>query len=332
MSIDLGHHHARIAVGAPAGEPLIQSQVPGVSDVDADGAGVLPKALDHLHGCMGAAGIEFDEVRSLVIGMPAPVDSRGAMALRSYLPSWADVQVPELATSLMTKTFGLHAQKVTVLVENDANLCLLGEIAMRPAPEWQDVLFVKWSAGIGLGMLLSGSVYRGHRGYAGELGHTLIAQPWSMNDRSGAQPRKCPRCGHFDCLEISISGDAIVNELRQREGYSTSLTLDQVIARAQNETEHPQCRRAIVAAGMRLGTALGELVTVLDPQLVVIGGILGGAGEVLRGAVSEALDMHGPFGSIDVEIVPDGRRPWLGVRGGLSLAGQVLLASSGSDN
>jgi hypothetical protein len=101
---------------------------------------------------------------------------------------------------------------------------------------------------------------------------------------------QCPRCGRQDCLENLVSCRAIVAQLIETTAgfqgteprYSSDLTIEQVISGAQaGPVEHPLCHEAIVDAGIRVGVALGEVVRLVEPELIVVAGRLAAAGDVL---------------------------------------------------
>ncbi len=154
-----------------------------------------------------------------------------------------------------------------VYLENDANAAIMGEVAYGAARGHRDALYITISTGIGGGLYLDGKIYRGSRGFAGEIGHI---KPFGQGRRCG--------CGGFDCLEawasglaISRSAGLIWEESEVDNGrISTAWVFDQ--AQAGNAL----ARSIITNALNDIGTGLANLVTLLNPSCLVIGGGVAG--------------------------------------------------------
>jgi predicted NBD/HSP70 family sugar kinase len=161
-----------------------------------------------------------------------------------------------------------------IAVDNDANLGALAEAAFGAARDARDLVYLKVSSGIGAGLILNGRLYRGAAGLAGELGHRIV-------DPDGPV---C-RCGNRGCLETVASAGALVARLRPVHGED--LTVDGMLALARAGDE--PARGVIAEAGRAIGRAVADLLNVLNPELVVVGGELADAGELLLGGVRETI-------------------------------------------
>lgn len=150
-----------------------------------------------------------------------------------------------------------------VSLENDANAAVLGEVYYGAAHGHQDVIYITLSTGIGGGLFLNGRLYRGSRGFAGEIGHI---KPFG-------EGRNC-NCGGYNCLEAWASGKAIAHSASLMwdstdidcETITTSWVFEQAEAGnslAQNIIEH---------AADNIGRGLANLVNLLNPSCIVIGG------------------------------------------------------------
>lgn len=149
-----------------------------------------------------------------------------------------------------------------VFLENDANAAVLGEVAYGAARGHRTAIYITISTGIGGGLYLDGKIYRGSMGFAGEVGHI---KPFGKG-------RKCG-CGGLDCLETWASGGAIARnarllweEDRPGGGITTAWVFDQ--AQAGNNL----ARSIIEHALDDISTGLANLVTLLNPSCLVIGG------------------------------------------------------------
>ena len=163
---------------------------------------------------------------------------------------------------------------VPVMVDNDANLGALAEAAFGAGRDAGDLVYLKVSSGIGAGLILNGRLYRGTNGLAGELGHVLV-------DPDGIV---C-RCGNRGCLETVAATGALVDLLRRSHGED--LTIDGMLEAARDGD--PGCRRVINDAGRALGIVAATLLNVLNPELLIVGGHLAAAGDLLLDGMRESV-------------------------------------------
>src|SRR3954451_2352839 len=220
-----------------------------------------------------AVGASAQQVSAVGFGVPGLIDpASGRVTFSTHLPieglRFADV---------LSQRLGLP-----VHVDNDANLALLAEHRHGAARGTRNALLLTLGTGIGGGVLLDGQLYRGRRGAGGELGHIVV-------DEDGPPCQgKCPNRG---CLEVMASGTALVREAglfaRQRpdsalgrafaEGRPLIGPLVTELAVAGDEA----ARDVIGLIGRRLGAGVSGLVNAFDPDVVVIGGGVVSAGELL---------------------------------------------------
>ena len=165
----------------------------------------------------------------------------------------------------------------TLVVENDVNAALLAESRFGAAREHSDVIMVTVGTGLGGAVLVDGRLYRGRNGMAGEFGH-LLFEP---------NGRQC-ECGLNGCWEQYASGHALTREMRL---LGRDLTGPQILQAAQAQDREAGVVFATV--GRAFGLGLAEVVTSLDPELVVIGGGVSAAGDLLlepaRTAIKDRL-------------------------------------------
>ena len=241
-----------------------------------------------------AAASDIDAVG---FGLPALVeDETGVSTWSNHLPIDG---VP--FRDLLSERLG-----VPVAVDNDANVAALAEHRHGAARDADHAVMLALGTGIGGGLVLDGRLYRGARGFAGELGHMVV-------DHDGEDcPGDCPGRG---CLEVLASGTAIGrageaiaaerpdSALGRRAAEGGEITGGLVTEMAHGGDE--ESREALARVGARLGAGLTGLANAFDPEVVVIGGGAVAAGELLlapaRAVVAErALP---PIGE-RVRIVP----------------------------
>ncbi|MFE4291877.1 ROK family protein [Streptomyces sp. NPDC056907] len=154
--------------------------------------------------------------------------------------------------------------EVPVLVDNDVNLMALGE-HVTAHPELDHLLFIKVATGIGAGIISGRRLLRGAVGAAGDLGH--VAAPHVSDVLC--------TCGNTGCLEAVASGRAIIEHLTA-VGVPAMTNSDVVALVRDGNTVATQ---AVRQAGRRVGEIIATCVSLLNPELVVIGGSLAQAGE-----------------------------------------------------
>lgn len=244
----------------------------------------IPQATELVETALKQAAIPRDRVFGVGVAVPGPVDyDTGTVVSPPIMPGWDRVPICDrLRTAL----------NLPVYLDNDANLGALGERFYGAGKDAPNLAYVKISTGIGCGLILDGCIYRGQRGYAGEIGHLTI-------DENGPP---C-RCGSFGCLESMASAEAVVRraEAAILAGQKTSLSQIQKrltpasIAKAAQEGD-ALCQQLFEEAGRHIGVALAGLINLLNPGLVIIGVGIPEAGDLLMDPLQrivEARTMNG---------------------------------------
>lgn len=176
-----------------------------------------------------------------------------------------------------------------VVIENDANAAAWAEYRFGAGQGVEDQLMVAVGTGVGGGIVLDGGIYRGGHGMAAEIGH-IVFVPDGL---------PCP-CGRRGCFEQYASGTALT---RQAQEAARALRAPHLLAAAGGDAEavtgvmvtdlaergDEEAVALLAVLGRHLGTGIASLVAVLDPSLVVIGGGVSEAGELLRGPAEAAL-------------------------------------------
>lgn len=150
----------------------------------------------------------------------------------------------------------------SITFENDANCFALAETLLGAAkPHAGGVVFgVILGTGVGGGLVFSGRLWPGRQGIAGEWGHHTIFPD---------SPETC-YCGRRGCLELFASGPATERHYARLSGQS--LPLAQIAAQAHNKNKNPAAQQAIACLLEAFARGLGNLINILDPSAVVIGG------------------------------------------------------------
>ncbi|HVH30223.1 MAG TPA: ROK family transcriptional regulator [bacterium] len=262
--IDFGHSHVQVAVGDLAHNVLAERRC------DLDVNHHAPEALDAAARMFGEVlaelGLERRHVIAAGMGIPGPVArDRGTAGSATILPGWVGLRI----ASEMTERLG-----VPVEIENDANLGALAELTWGAGRDCSNFAYIKAATGIGAGIVIDGQLLRGASGTAGEIGHTTLDEMGPL----------C-YCGNRGCLETVASGPAIIELVGRVHGESLSLA--KIVDLASNGD--PRCCRAISDAGREIGVAVAGLCNLINPQRVIVGGLLCRAGEVLLQPLRESI-------------------------------------------
>lgn len=219
------------------------------------------------------------EVSAVGFGIPCLIDQRTGVATMavnlpiSHMP-FRDV---------MAERLGLP-----VHVDNDANMAALAEYRVGAARGFSDAVVLTIGTGIGGGLILGGELYRGAIGSGAELGHMVI-------DLNG--PRCQGNCPNYGCLEVMASGTALTREgtriarERPRSLLGSALASGREVTGALiTELAHDGDEAAIetlALIGRNLGVGIANYLNIFNPDVVVIGGGVVAAGELLLGSARE---------------------------------------------
>ncbi len=194
------------------------------------------------------AAVPASKVLGVGVGMSGVIDSTAGVCRFSHLLQWHDV---ELAAPLRRR-MGLP-----VWVENDVNTLAVAEKWAGDAHTASNFVTLSVGRGIGLGIVVDRSLYRGSHGAGGEFGH-MIVEPGG--------PR-C-ECGRFGCLEAMVGEGALRRRVSERKGHDVSREELLVLV----EMGDSAALDIVDSAGRKLGLAVANMVTLLNPELLIICG------------------------------------------------------------
>ena len=223
----------------------------------------LDSMVDALNAAAAEANVSVAQLSGLGICSAGWVDSeKGIVPAAPQLPGWRNVPL----TKIMQERTGVRAW-----LENDANAAALGEHVFGAGKSVRHLVYITVSTGIGGGIIVGGKLYGGAKGSAGEIGHTII-------DPAGPL---CG-CGNYGCLEALVSGTAIARRGEEVAARGESLKLAALKAEGEAITAESMAAAALAGdtasreifaeAGRFLGIALANLVNLLSPELILLGG------------------------------------------------------------
>jgi glucokinase len=301
--------------------------IPNVIGVDVGGTKILagvverdgtvvthreyPTPLDSegelLDGLEAAVRELLDEsVGAVGFGIPSRIDQRAGVAIGSVNIPLVDVPFRDV----MRQRLGLPVE-----IDNDANAAAIAEWKVGAGRGTTDMIMLTLGTGVGGGLILGGRPYRGSIGAGGELGHLVIVHDGTL----------CS-CGGHGHLESYVSGKAADEVARQEFGPAADAHR---LVRLANEGD-AKAIELLTEIGRKLGSGLGSLINVFDPQLIVVGGGFAAAGELLFAPAREVMarealkPMHDSIRVVRAELGTSA-----GMIGAAMVAGEALDTAAG---
>ncbi|MGW0064427.1 ROK family transcriptional regulator [Streptosporangium sandarakinum] len=276
IGLELARQQVRVAVANVSHQIVATDAMDLPRDGDLDAQAEIAVSL--VRRVVRERGVRLSALEAIGLGIVGVVDDPdvplGLVPAR-YSP----------ITARLEREFG-----VRVAVDNNARLAALAERTWGAARSVDNVVYVRWSVGVGGGYILGGRLVRGAHGAAGELGHVSL-------DPDGPP---C-HCGGRGCLEGRIGGPALLDACAARGVALPGLA--ELVTAAQDRV--PEVCQVISAAAGDLGRVLADTVVQLDPERVVLGGELSALGSLVldpvRGAVASLSLPNSPR---RIDVVP----------------------------
>jgi predicted NBD/HSP70 family sugar kinase len=264
IGVDIGHEHVRVAVCGLLGNTVAETG--SWREVDLAPHETLDLAAAQVTQALTEHNIDPATVIGLGLGIAAPVHAgSGRIEAHGIMPGWIGINPLD----------EMHVRTgLDVHVINDADAGALGEHTYGAARGVDDLLYVRLSAGIGAAVIAGRRPLRGSTGLAGELGHVHAVENGPI----------C-RCGNRGCLETVASPVAIAHLLSQ--SWHRPVTSQELLQLVDHGD--PGACTAVEDAATHVGLAIAAAVNLLNPQLVVIGGDLAHAGELLLHPIRTAI-------------------------------------------
>ena len=287
FGVDTGGTTVKIGLFTTEGELLEKWEIK--TRTENHGEAILPDVAESLQNKMQEKNIRKSEVDGIGIGIPAPVMEDGVVQKTANL-GWGYKEV----TREMKELTGLP-----VAAGNDANMAALGEMWLGAGKGQKNMIMVTLGTGVGGGIIVNGKPLAGSHGAGGEIGHFCVNEE---------ETETCG-CGNTGCLEQYASATGISRLARrrlERDDSPSSLRGSEISAKAVFDAlkEGDAVAKEIVEEfGSYLGHALAAIAVITDPSVIVIGGGVSKAGEILLEYVEKYFHEKVFFANQDTRFV-----------------------------
>jgi len=313
LGVEIAGRGQRVVLAEPSGRIVAEAH-------SIDASAPAPVVVDTVRGLIDQAcssiQVDLSEIWRIGIAFGGPVDAaRGVTLLSHRAPGFENFPL----VNLLEEAVGIPS-----VLENDARAAAVGEASYGAARGCADVVYVHLGAGVGGGIIVDGRLVDGASGTAGEIGHMVVSV--------GGPICSCGKPGH---LEAYASAPAIVNNFRERLRTARrevidawlapgAITVGAIFERARAGDE---IAREVVTETVRvLGLAIANLITVLNPAAVIVGGPVAEVGALLMDPLGARVRQYSYPASV--------RRLRLSTaqfRGDSAILGAVALALRGDE-
>lgn len=284
IGIDIGGTKVAGGVVTQQGRLVKSSIVPTLADQGVKTSfGQVVTLIDNLIAQAGGK----EKIGGIGICAPGPLNPRTGVIINApNLPGWRNIPLARMIE---------RRYKIPAKVENDANAAGLAEVLFGAAVGYRDIFYVTVSTGIGTGIIINKKIYHGKNGVAGEGGHVTI--DYHSSYRCG--------CGTLGCIEALAAGPAMARRARVRlEQEHTTPSLLRELTHGQLGRITPKMIEDAARAGDRvaktiidetgfyLGVWLAGMITLLDPEAIVIGGGVARIGKPLFRKIRETIPRY----------------------------------------
>ncbi len=272
FGVDIGGTTVKIGLFETTGTLLDKWEIK--TNTENGGVAILPDVVASINAKMQEKGISEDDVQGIGVGVPGPVRSDGTV-LRCVNLGWGIVNVVEEMKKLTS---------IPAKVGNDANVAALGEMWQGGGRGHSNVIMVTLGTGVGAGVIIDGKMVAGAHGAGGEFGHVTVNE--DETDVCG--------CGKKGCLEQYTSANGITRVTKRRLAADNTPTKLRDLPEVNSKEIFDLAKEGDAVAleqveelGYTLGKALAGACCIADPEIVVIGGGVSKAGQILIDVVQK---------------------------------------------
>lgn len=277
FGVDIGGTTIKIGLFSVDGDLMEKWEIP--TNKTDNGKYILTEIADFINRTIETKGIEKSDVMGVGLGVPGPVNKNGFVSVCVNL-GWNSLNVE--------KEFH-EISGLKVKVGNDANVAALGEMWQGAGKGYQDVLMVTLGTGVGGGCVLNEKIVSGIHGAGGEIGHMPVKDD---------EPIAC-NCGNHGCLEQYVSATGIVNQAKKVLDLEDRVSSLRNYSSLEAKNIYDEAKNGDVIANeivdstcKILAKALAQVCSVIDPEIIVIGGGVSKAGDILTSRITQSFKKY----------------------------------------
>jgi predicted NBD/HSP70 family sugar kinase len=244
-----------------------------------DSPSLISTFAGFLKDYISRSGVPLDEILGMGIGMPGFVNAEQGVN-HTFFKTKSGVN--------LTKHLS-HELGLPVFIDNDSSLIALAELKFGAGRNLKDVLVVNVGWGTGLGMIVNGSLFRGHSGYAGEFSHIPLSQS-----------NKICSCGKRGCLEVDTSLLVLLERAKSEMESGASSSMEQLFKETGTlsgdhflqaaRSGDPLAVSILSDAAFLIGKGMATLIHIMNPKLIVLSGRGAIAGKILMAPIQQAIN------------------------------------------
>lgn len=314
VGVDVGGTNCRAAVVDIEGRRKGEGRNETRAEVSPEA--VVKQVCQTIDDAIAAAGVDKNSIAGVGIGMPGRITPEGVIL---WSPNFVNIEGKPVGQMIHDR-IGLP-----IWMQNDVNVASLGEFQFGVGRDVSSLVMLTLGTGIGGGIILDGRVWAGANAGGAEIGHHIV----------NPGGRQCG-CGNHGCLEAMAQRDAIVERaalkfqsgrpslLADRVRYQTDLVTPSLIAECALEGDEV-CLETMAETGFWVGIGIANMINVINPEMVVVGGGIAQAGEILWGPLMRSVRAHAIYESLEIcKVVPAELGDDAGIMGGVCLVLQAL--------
>ena len=277
---------------------------------------VLGSMADEMEILLSENGLKFSDITRAGISCGGPLDSvRGVILSPPNLPGWDEIP----ATDFLFERTGVETR-----LQNDANACAVAEWKFGAGRGVNNMAFLTFGTGLGAGLILDGRLYSGASDMAGEVGHIRLAADGPIGyGKHGSAEGFCSG-GGIARTGIAAVEKALANGEKPAlydaaDGDLTKITARLIAEMANDGDEF--CREIYASCGRRLGMLLSFMMDMINPEVIVLGGVFMRSGHLIRPAMEQVIAEEAlPHASNICRVLPAGLGESIGDYAALSVA------------
>lgn len=279
VGVQIGVERCRIAIANLKAEIIANRRLP--FDRKTPPADIFQHISEQLEELILETGVDRQRILGVGVGAAGLVDSQSGVNILSANMGWENVPIRDWLTERL---------KLPVVVDNNVKAMALGEAFFGSGRQVSSLVFVYGRTGVGSGIVIENRLLRGADLGAGEIGHMILI---------GSGGEKC-RCGQRGCLETLVSEAALIHQaealvhnhptglLAQRWQMADSNPIELIFQAARDGDE--QVQEIVHRAACYLGIALANLVNLLNPEMIVLGGLFAQGQDLILPVARKTLE------------------------------------------